>query len=201
MSEKETEVKFYLSNPARLFASLERAGAVLVQPRVFEVNLRYDTPKLELSAGARVLRLRQDTEAHLTYKGPGQIIDGVLTRQEIEFTLSDFTAARHFLEALGYEVILTYEKYRQTYAMDDLLISIDEMPYGTFSEIEGLRAAQIQETAARFGLNWSARINRSYADIFRQLKADLALPFSDLTFENFSDLVISPQDMNIVPAD
>ena len=79
-------------------------GDVQVQPRLFELNLRFDTPEGELSRGRKVLRLRQDTQALLTFKGPAQDRSDVAARQEIEFTVSDFLAARHFLEALGYRV-------------------------------------------------------------------------------------------------
>lgn len=200
-AEKETEVKFNISNPEYLLETLDIIGAVLMQPSVLEINLRFDTKNLDLSSQARVLRLRQDSAIHLTYKGPGQIEDGALARQEIEFTLNDFTAAKHFLEALGFQVILTYEKYRQTYAIDDLLITIDEMPYGFFSEIEGPDGGKIEETAALLGLNWQRRINTSYADIFRLLKAKMNLSFKDLTFENFKPYEIDLKDINIYPAD
>lgn len=199
--EKEIEVKFHICNPEKLIAQLDRVGAQMVQPRVLETNLRFDTPNMALSKGAKVLRLRLDNEAHLTYKGPGAISEGALSRQEIEFTVSDFTAAQHFLKALGYHVILTYEKYRQTYCLDDMLITIDEMPYGNFSEIEGLEGNMIEKVAHLLHLDWSRRINGSYADIFRLLKAQMDLPFEDLTFDNFKDIPVDLSILNILTAD
>ena len=59
-----------------------------------------------------MLRLRRDSSVRLTYKGPGKTIDGVHLRKEIEFAASDFDAAQAFLEALGYQVQMIYEKYR-----------------------------------------------------------------------------------------
>ena len=201
MGELETEVKFYLSQPAKLISRLTDLNAELVQPRVLEINLRFDTPGMTLSNQARVLRLRQDEAIHLTYKGPGQITQGVLSRQEIEFTVSDFTAAKHFLEALGYEVIVSYEKYRQTYQPAEVLITVDEMPYGHFAEIEGLDPGQIRHVAELLQLNWNNRIIGSYLDIFRMLKSKMKLDFKDLNFENFQGLEIKPIDLNISPAD
>jgi len=156
---------------------------------------------MTLSNQARVLRLRQDEAIHLTYKGPGQITQGVLSRQEIEFKVSDFTAAKHFLEALGYEVIVSYEKYRQTYQLAEVLITVDEMPYGHFAEIEGLDPGQIRHVAELLQLNWNNRIIGSYLDIFRMLKSKMKLDFKDLNFENFQGLEIKPIDLNISPAD
>jgi adenylate cyclase class 2 len=201
MNEQETEVKFYLSNPSKLLKRLEAAGAVLLQPRVLEINLRFDTPERELSKNARVLRLRQDTKNHFTYKGPGFITEGVLTRQEIELTLDDFQRGKLFLEALGYEVILTYEKYRQTYGINDLLVTIDDMPYGTFSEIEGPNGEKIKNTALLLQLDWNLRINTSYADIFRMVKTKFAFSFKDLTFENFQDIYLDLDEIGIFAAD
>ena len=201
MGELETEVKFYLSQPGKLISRLTDLTAELVQPRVLEINLRFDTPGMTLSKQARVLRLRQDEAIHLTYKGPGQITQGVLSRQEIEFKVSDFTAAKHLLEALGYEVIVSYEKYRQTYQLAEVLITVDEMPYGHFAEIEGLDPGQIRHVAELLQLNWNNRIIGSYLDIFRMLKSKMKLDFKDLNFKNFQGLEIKPIDLNISPAD
>jgi len=80
---------------------VEEQGAILIEARLHEVNLRYDTPDGELTRTAQVLRLRQDKAAHLTYKGKGETSGEVYIRREIEFTVGDFQAARAFLEALG----------------------------------------------------------------------------------------------------
>ena len=109
-SGQELEVKFYLNHPARLQSRLEELGAQLVHPRVHETNLRFDTPALDLLHSGRLLRLRQDTEAHITYKGPGRVEGGARLRQELEFVASDFDMARAVIEALGYEVMMMYEK-------------------------------------------------------------------------------------------
>ena len=66
----EKEVKFYITNLSSLQERLRRLGAELVSPRVFERNLRFDTPDLRLTASRQVLRLRQDNGATITYKGP-----------------------------------------------------------------------------------------------------------------------------------
>jgi len=111
--DQEIEAKFYLQDLAAFRQRLMAAGARLIQPRVQETNLRFDTPQRDLSQKAQVLRLRQDEAAHLTFKGPGALEGGVLARQEIEFEVSDFAAARRFLEALGYRVYTTYEKFER----------------------------------------------------------------------------------------
>ena len=202
-----------LADPASLEARLESSGARLIQPRVHEFNLRFDTPDGQLARASRVLRLRQDSDARLTYKGPSKLDSGVTVRQEIEFRVDDFAAARRLFEALGFEIEFIYEKYRAVYALDlkpgrsqqeapdELLVTIDQMPFGDFAEIEGPGSAAIQSAAARLGLNWQARILHSYAAMFKDLKSGHNLNFRDLTFANFDGLDIPPASLGAVPAD
>lgn len=200
-SGQEIEVKFYLADALRLQQRLEALGAICEQPRVYEANLRFDTPDRQLSRSLRALRLRMDTAARMTYKGPPLDDAGARLRQELEFTVSDFDMARAFLEALGYQVIVMYEKYRTTYRLGELVITLDEMPFGTFAEIEGPGGEAIQEAAHRLSLDWQARLLDSYLVIFDRLKARLGLTFNDLSFENFHGLSITPAALGALPAD
>ena len=110
-SNKELEAKFYLTDLGWLQESLTEQSAKLVQPRTYERNLRFNTSEGILTQSRQVLRLRVDTANHLTYKGPGEVKDGVSARSEIEFTVGDFENAKALLEALGYQVSMIYEKY------------------------------------------------------------------------------------------
>ena len=101
-NEKEIQAKFYVLDLDRIKSRLLSLEARLIQERVLETNIRFDLPDGGLSSEGRVLRLRHDTDARLTYKGPSLSEGGVLSRTEIEFVLDDFEKARRFLEALGY---------------------------------------------------------------------------------------------------
>jgi adenylate cyclase, class 2 len=213
--DREQEVKFYLSRPDFLVERLEEAGAVCVHTRVHEFNLRFDTTESELGASKKVLRLRQDTEARMTFKGPSDLREGVNTRQEIEFRVDDFAAARRLLEALGYQIDFIYEKYRSTYTINmgsghtsaspeshpGTLITLDELPFGDFAEIEGPDSDSIQLAARLLGLDWEARILHSYAAMFKALKQQLGLAFRDLVFSNFQGVEVTPQDLQVRPSD
>jgi adenylate cyclase, class 2 len=203
MSKKsqETEAKFYVAHLDQVAARLNELHARLVQPRVLETNLRFDLPDGSLTSSGRVLRLRQDTQARLTYKGAGQTNSGVLDRQEIEFIVEDGQKARQFLEALGYQKSISYEKYRTTYELDDALIMLDELPYGRFLEIEGETVEQIQAVAAKLHLNWSAAIPSSYTALFDDLRRKMQLRFEDISFNNFQEIQVAPADLNVRPAD
>ncbi len=199
--QQELEVKLYLADLTTFEGKVKDLGAKLTEPRLHEVNLRFDLPDGELTRTAQVLRLRQDTAARMTYKGPGVMIDGVHARREIEFTVSDFQSAQSFLETLGYQISLMYEKYRTTYFLDDLQITLDEMPYGSFTEIEGSDTAAIHKAADILGLNWEARILDSYTSLFDLLRKKLGLTFRDLSFANFAEVEITPVDLGVMPAD
>jgi adenylate cyclase class 2 len=168
---------------------------------VHEINLRFDTPDEELSRSFRVLRLRKDRNNRLTYKGPGGVQDGVRIREELEFSVGDFDTARAFLEALGYHVVVMYEKYRTTYSMDEVLVTLDEMPYGNFAEIEGPDGKSIQLVANRLGLNWEERILDSYLVLFDLVRVALAFTFHDLSFTNFENLTVPPDALGVKEAD
>jgi adenylate cyclase class 2 len=201
MNGQELEVKFHVSNLAAIEERLRALNALQVHPRLHELNLRFDTPDLQLRRNQKVLRLRRDDSAHITYKGPGHTQAGVRVRQEIEITLDDFDAARALLEALGYQVSVMYEKYRTAYHLEGALITLDEMPYGEFVEIEGPDPLCIRTVSQRLGLDWEKRIPESYLVLFERLKTALNLPFRDLTFANFAGISSPMRILHIHPAD
>lgn len=202
MSAKlEQEVKFHIRDLTALEKRLEALGASLKQARTFERNLRFDTPNRELSSSFQVLRLRQDEICRLTYKGPSDSDREVSARRELEVEVSDPETARGILEALGYEVVVVYEKYRAACMLDEVEISLDEMPFGSFSEVEGPDIESIRRTAEKLGLNWEARSKLSYLAIFNGLKEKLDLKMRDLTFANFIDIQISEDDLDLTSAD
>jgi adenylate cyclase class 2 len=188
MKDQELEVKFIVADLPALESRLQSLGAQLVQQRVHEVNLRLDTPDHSLTKSLQVLRLRQDSLARVTYKGPGRDLGGVRIRQELEFVVSDFETARNLFKALGYDVAMMYEKYRTVYDLDEVHVTLDEMPYGDFIEVEGPSPESIQAVSQRLGVVWEARVLDSYTALFDQLRAVMGFTFRDLSFENFSGL-------------
>jgi adenylate cyclase class 2 len=197
---RELEVKFYLSKRKDMKAKLDLLGKVHV-PRVHEINLRFDTPDHSLTTTGRLLRLRQDTKARITYKGEGSEEGGARLRQELEFIVSDFKTARALFEALGYQVFTMYEKFRTTYKLGNLEVFLDEMPTGDFLEIEGPDSEGIKSGVKQLELNWEARILDSYVVLFERLNARLGLDFRDLSFSNFKNMDINAEMLGVKIAD
>lgn len=147
-----------------------------------------------------MLRLRQDTHARMTYKGPSTLVQGVRRRPEIEFQVSSFEAAQNLLQALGYQVIVVYEKYRTQYNYRGIIVCLDELPFGHFVELEGPSPEAIRQVAGELHLNWDARILKSYLYLFQQVRDRLGLTFRDLTFENFRSIHVTPEMLDVQPA-
>jgi len=200
-NNQEIEVKFYITNLQRVQNRLAELGAVVTQPRTHEINLRLDTLNYDLTKEKRVLRLRQDTRTRLTYKGPGALREGTLQRQEIEVSVSDFSKTLALLEALGFQVALMYEKYRTALEVNGVEISLDEMPFGSFVEIEGQDPQAIHLVTQQLHLNWEARVVDSYTGLFEELRGVLGLTFRDISFTNFAGILVTPADLNVSPAD
>ena len=192
---QETEIKFLITNLVEFEKRLKDNGAVLHRARTHELNLRFDTPDKLLTRQFQVLRLRQDQSVHLTYKGPADPSSEVSVRQEIEFEVSDLASARQFLEALGYQVTITYEKYRTTYHLGNTEIVLDELPYGDFVEIEGPDIPSIKNIANILKLDWKDRIKLSYLAIFYQLKEKFNLTAPNLLFSDLENCKFSMDEL------
>jgi adenylate cyclase class 2 len=137
----------------------------------------------------------------VTYKGLGSEEGGARLRQELEFSVSDFDTALHLFEALGYQVVLMYEKFRTTYQVGEVEAALDEMPTGDFLELEGPEAASIHQVSDLLGLDWDARILDSYTVLFERTRQSLGFSFRDLSFENFKGLKVTPGAMGVRAGD
>lgn len=188
----EIECKFLLRDLGPIRQKLIDLGAKLGKDRVYERNIRYDNAWDGLKLQRKLLRLRQDTRARLTYKGELEeaVESEARIRKELEMEVEDFETAAAILELVGFEQKQVYEKYRETFELGRVEVVLDEMPFGDFVELEG-EERDIRETAGILGLTWSKRILDNYLTIMDHLKHEHHLPFDDLTFENFSQSEIS----------
>ena len=188
----EIEVKFLLPDLSRFRKHLIDAGAELIAPRIYERNVRYDTAWQSLRLQGKLLRLRQDKAAILTFKGPAQeaVNSEARVREELEINVSDFDTLAAILKRIGLEPVQVYEKYRETFQLGMVEIVIDQMPFGDFTELEG-EELDIKNTARQLGLDWRERILANYLALMDQAKVYYQLDFDDLIFDNFTGLDVS----------
>ena len=191
----EVEVKFMVADLPAVRTRVQSGGGVLTAPRVYERNVRFDTPDEVLLRRKELLRLRQDTRARLTFKGLAaeDVASEAKIREEIELEVAEFDRMALILERLGFRPVQSYEKYRETYHWGAVEVVLDEMPFGDFVELEGDDEAALKSVAAALGLDWSRRVLTNYLALMELARRTFDLPFSDLTFANFA---ARPVDMS-----
>jgi len=186
----ETEIKLWVADIQPVRLRLEAVGAELIADRVFERNVRFDDAAGSLTAAGAVLRLRFDSRARLTYKGPGVVSGGVISRFEAEVEVSDFDVMNLILTHLAFRQVFVYDKYRTTFRCEGCEVTLDELPYGQFVEIEGERSA-IEACREQLALSTARPVPHSYAGAFERVRRNMNLPFTDATFEAFSGISLS----------
>jgi len=133
----EREVKLRFESPDAARAAVLATGASPVHSRRLQEDCLLDTPDELLHRRRCVLRVRMESgKSFLTFKGPVQP-SHVKLREELETIIGDGTLLLRVLEELGFRVWFRYEKYREEFALDDVIVTVDETPVGTFIEIEG----------------------------------------------------------------
>jgi adenylate cyclase class 2 len=183
----EIEAKFWVRDLDAFRARVVSAGAQIVTPRLLEHNERFDTPDGRLRRSGEVLRLRRDQRQTLTFK---RALASPEMRSETELQIDDLEAARNLLVGLGFVPIFVYEKYREVLALADSQVMLDELPFGSFVEIEGPSLESVGRVAALLNLDWTQRIARSYLSIFEALRQRLSLDAPNATF---ADLQLKPE--------
>lgn len=193
----ETETKLYVPDLPAVEDRLRQLGAEVTMPRVLEANVRYENSANTLAAEGIGLRLRQDTRARLTYKDSGHVENGIVSRFDAEVEVSDFQTMEIILGKLGYHPHMRYEKYRAAYTLNGADVTLDELPYGHFVEIEGDVTA-IERAIEQLHLTQAPRLSSSYTALFERVKRALGLQFNDLTFANFEGIDV-PQSAFLPP--
>jgi len=192
----EIEVKFLVEDLAAVRQRLLTLGATAHKPRVYERNIRFDNPWDGLRTQGKLLRLRQDTAARLTYKGEPEtaVASEARVREELEVEVGDFQTTFDLLKHVGFEPKQIYEKYRETFVFGQVEVVLDELPYGDFVELEG-DDGPIRAAAVALNLDWDQRILANYLAILASLQQRFGLEFDDLTFENFAGIDVSVMDL------
>jgi adenylate cyclase class 2 len=196
-SGREIEAKFIVPHFDEIRQRVLGLDGQLIIPRHQELSIRYDTHDNRLRSNHEVLRVRRGNRVALAYKKSKSAEE----RIEYEFEINDFEIACKFLEALGYKVILLYEKYREIYTLDLSTVMLDELPFGFFVEVEGPSLEIVKQVAAVLGLDWEYRIKKSYLELFEILQRRLDLPFANADFASFKEWPpIDPSDLGLEEA-
>jgi adenylate cyclase class 2 len=165
---REIEIKIAVRDARTARRLLRLRGFRVWKRRVFEKNIVFDTPDLQLRNNSKLLRLREAHEVTLTYKGPPTVARHK-SREEVELQISDARAMAAIVEHLGFAPIFRYEKYRTEFQLpgETGVVTIDETPIGVFIEIEGT-PRWIDKTARNLEFTPADYVTASYSRLYLQ---------------------------------
>lgn len=164
----EIEAKLRVQNFEQVRSRLVECNAAEVG-QFLETNIFFDTVDRSLLSADCGLRLRRnhnvatgDETLIITHKGPRET-GPVKSREETELEVAREDAAIQLLAQLGYEVIIRFEKRRQSFDLDDCRVELDEMPrLGCFVEIEGPSVESVQAAQRRLHLEHQPHERHAY---------------------------------------
>jgi adenylate cyclase class 2 len=190
--EREVKLRFDSVEDAR--KAVIAAGCTPRLGRRLQADALLDTDDEELRRRRCVLRVRvENGKSRVTFKGPVQPSTMKL-REEAETLVGDGEVLLKIFHELGLHVWFRYEKYREEFSHEDVIVAIDETPVGVFVEIEGCEQG-IENAAAALGRSRADYIVDSYRSLFLQLRDSCGLTTSDMVFDTDSPLLTTTADL------
>jgi adenylate cyclase class 2 len=160
----EIEKKYRLTKKQReeVLSRLPEIGAKRIGEE-FEENTLYAGEALDVERS--VLRLRRvGKRGILTYKERFPTRSDIKHQQEDETRVDDPEAMHAILDAMGFSPALVYEKRRETWALGQTEIVIDELPFGLFMEIEGEESG-IRQVESKLSIKRLKSENSTYPQL------------------------------------
>jgi len=189
MRHRETEVKLPVDGLDAIRKRLRELGFRLTHARSLEDNFLLDTPDRALRKVRSILRLRHyGGKWVLTFKGTPAADTFYKSRLELETDVENPDVIRSIFEALGYQRVFRYQKYRSCYApahsggkTDSFEVALDETPIGNFLELEGSRR-RIDSVARMLGYSRSHYSTLSYGALYLEACRKKNIPAGDMVF-------------------
>lgn len=180
MIEREIKLRFPSADAAR--RSINALGVMPLRNRRLQDDRLFDWPDGRLQRAGCTLRARKDSESSvLTFKGPPRS-PVMKVREEIETLVKDGVLLIQILERLGLLVCFRYQKYREEFECQGVIVAIDETPIGTFVELEG-NEASIIKIAESLGQGPQDYVVSSYRCLFVEAKNAGKVNTRDMIFE------------------
>ncbi len=178
----EREIKLRFTSVGEAREALLAIGATPVRGRRLQEDCLLDTAGELLRLRRCVLRVRiEPGRSLLTFKGPVQPSPMKL-REEQETVVGDGDTLLRVFEELGFGVWFRYQKYREEFGYEDVLVALDETPIGVFIEIEGSEHG-IAEFATALGRTADDYLLDSYRGLFVKHCEQHRLPGGDMLFD------------------
>jgi len=162
MGINEIEVKYQLPFLPKIKKLMDSSGFVF-ENKTFERNFIFDTVNYDLKNSSKLLRLRLYT-SDLTK------IQGILTTKsrienpkfkennEVETYLQNPQAVLSVLKN-AFDNHFEYQKFRSSYKSKELKVTacVDELPFGTFLELEAFEEANLEKAIKTLKLEKQAK--------------------------------------------
>jgi adenylate cyclase class 2 len=178
----EREVKLAFRDAEEARTAILAAGAEPLRARRLQEDCLLDTKDDQLFTRRCVLRVRMESgKTLLTFKGPVQE-SSMKLREELETIVGDGLLLLRVLEQIGFRVWFRYQKYREEFAHEDVIVALDETPVGVFVEIEGSETG-IHDMASALARKPEDYVLDSYRGLFVKHCQRHGLPVSDMLFE------------------
>jgi adenylate cyclase class 2 len=178
----EREIKLAFASVEAARTAVLAAGATPLLGRRLQEDALLDTEDGQLRERRCVLRVRIECgKSRLTFKGPVQ--PGIMKlREELETVVGDGEIVLRVLRELGFNVWFRYEKYREEFAHEDVIVAIDETPVGVYVEVEGSESG-IAAMATALGRSPDDYVVDSYRTLFLQHREARGLDGRDMVFD------------------
>jgi adenylate cyclase class 2 len=177
----EREIKLSFDSPEAARAAVTRAGGAPLRARRLQSDVLFDTDQRVLSARGQVLRVRIETgHSYVTFKSPAEH-PTLKLREEIETGIEDGQRLVAIFLRSGFRIWFRYQKYREEFSLDEVIIAVDETPVGTFVEIEGSDRGIVAAVDA-LGRGPADYIVDSYRALFVRHCNERGVPVGDMVF-------------------
>ena len=178
----EREIKLRYDSVESARAAVLAAGATPLRGRRLQEDALLDTDDESLRRRRCVLRVRlENGKSRITFKGPVQPSEMKL-RDELETIIGDGVLLLRIFEELGFHVWFRYEKYREEFSHEEVIVAIDETPVGVFVEIEGSEQG-ISTMARALGRRPDDYVLDSYRGLFLKYREQYGLDGTDMVFD------------------
>ena len=188
--EREIKLRYTTCNEARL--AVDGLEGSPLRDRRLQDDYLLDLPNDELKHHDCTLRVRIEKTDRadkstfetttVTFKGPP--LPGIMkVREELETTVGNGKLFLRILMKAGWNVWFRYQKYREEFKRDDVVIAIDETPVGAFVELEG-NELTIRSLASALGRTTDDYIIGSYRQLYVEHCINTNKPIENMVFNS-----------------
>lgn len=160
---KEIEIKFKIENVESMKRKLLQAGAIFIEKPYEQTTYGYFStdsmtkgifPRIRNEKDKIVFTVKVKKDQQPEYK----------ERMEYSMNLDSIDQGENILFALGYDKVRVFTKIRQEYTLLNTKITIDELYFGIFLEIEGEKM-DIEKVINNLALKDKERITKAYLSL------------------------------------